>query len=151
MLTVLAQHPEGCDRTQLALLAGLSPKSGTFSTYLGRLRTSGWAASNGDRLVATPDGVEALGEYPPLPAGPALVAYWLDWCGRQGGRRRILEVLIDAGPHGLARDDVATAANLSPGSGTFSTYLGKLRSAKLIEGRDRLVAAAPLLRAAQRL
>lgn len=149
MLTVLAQHPEGCDRTQLALLAGLSPKSGTFSTYLGRLRTSGWAVSNGDRFVATPEGVEALGDYPPLPTGRDLVAYWLDWCGRQGGRRRILEVLIDAGPRGMTRDAVATAADLSPGSGTFSTYLGKLRSAKLIEGRDPLVAAAPLLAAAQ--
>ena len=149
MLTVLAQHPEGCDRTQLALLAGLSPKSGTFSTYLGRLRTSGWAVSNGDRFVATPEGVEALGDYPPLPTGRDLVAYWLDWCGRQGGRRRILEVLIDAGPRGMTRDAVATAAELSPASGTFSTYLGKLRSAKLIEGRDPLVAAAPLLVAAQ--
>ena len=29
--------------------------------------------------------------------------------------------LVDAGPRGLARDDLATAADLSPGSGTLST------------------------------
>lgn len=150
MLTVLVQHPDGCDRTQLAILAGLSSKSGTFSTYLGRLRTSGWVCAEGAHLVATPDGIEALGDCPPLPSGEALVAYWLDWCGRQGGRRRMLQALIDAGPQGMKRNDLASAADLSPNSGTFSTYLGKLRSAKLIDGRERLVAAAPLLDAARR-
>jgi len=150
MLIVLAQHPEGCDRVQLAILAGLSPKSGTFSTYLGRLRTSGWAETRGDRFFATRDGLDALGSYPPLPSGEALIAYWLDWCGRQGGRRHMLQVLIDAGARGIERDDLAAAAGLSPSSGTFSTYLGKLRSARLVDGRDRLVAAAPLLAATGR-
>ncbi len=149
MLTVLVQHPNGCDRTQLASLAGLSSKSGTFSTYLGRLRTSGWVRADGTRLVATSEGIEALGDCPPLPSGDALVAYWLDWCGRQGGRRRMLQALIDAGPRGMKRNDLASAADLSPNSGTFSTYLGKLRSAKLVDGRERLVAAAPLLDAAR--
>ena len=148
MLTVLAQHPEGCDRTQLAILARLSPKSGTYSTYIGTLRSSGWATSDGDRFLATSDGLRALGNYAPLPSGHALVAYWLDWCG-QGGRRRILQVLIDAGPQGMTRDRLATAADLSPSSGTYSTYLGKLRSVGLVEGRDRLTASATLLDAAQ--
>ena len=144
MLMVLAQHaPQGCNRMQLGLLARMSPKSGTFATYLGKLRAQGWAEGTG-QLVATNAGIEALGEYTPLPSGDALVSHWLDWCGR-GGMRRMLQALIDAGDDGLRRTELAESAGLSPGSGTFATYLGKLRSAQLAEGRDRIVAAPTLL------
>jgi uncharacterized protein len=144
ILTVLVQNADGCDRTQLALLAGFSPKSGTFGSYLGRLRSEGWAEGRGDRLTATDAGRDALGNFKPLPTGRALVDYWLDWCG-QGGLRRMLEALVDAGPRGLRRDALAAAAGLQPSSGTFGTYLGKLRTLHLAERGDPIRAARVLL------
>ena len=145
MLTVLAQHPQGCDAVQLGLLARLSSQSGTFGSYLGQLRANGWIRKDGPDLVATPAGIAALGEYTPLPMGRALVSHWLDWCGPSGGKRRILEALVGAGPQGLDRDTLASVARLSSNSGTFGGYLSNLRRAKLIEGKRRLVAAATLL------
>ena len=50
---------------------------------------------------------------------------------------------MEAKGHEEHRNDLASAADLSPNS------LGKLRSAKLIDGRERFVAAAPLLDAAR--
>lgn len=147
MMIALAQHPDGLDRTALGLLAGLSAQSGTFSTYLGRLRARGWVDADRSRLIATEAGVRALGHFEPLPTGSGLVDYWLKWVG-QGGERRMLEVLVDAGDHGLSRNELAAAAGLAPASGTFSTYLGRLRRVNLIEGRDRLRAAATLRGAA---
>lgn len=148
MLVAIAQMgDDGCDRTQLGLLAGMSSKSGTFSTYLGALRSAGYIADDGPGglLVATEGGVEALGsDYEALPTGPDLAHYWLGRMGG-GGKRRMLECLIEAGPEGLTRRALAEAADLSAGSGTFSTYLGQLRSLKLVDGRDTLRVAETLL------
>ena len=146
MLIAAAQMgDDGCDRTQLGLLAGMSPRSGTFSTYLGALKTAGWIAEERGVLVATEAGIEVLGsDYDPLPTGEDLVNYWLDRMGT-GGKRRILEVLVEAGHQGLSRAEVADGAGLNPASGTFSTYLGNLRTLKLIHGQKPICAADTLL------
>lgn len=132
MLVALAQHPEGLSKATLGLLAQISAKGGTFSTYMGRLRAHGWVEDRGGRLVATPDGVAALGAFDPLPTGREAAQYWLDWCGN-GGQRRILEVLIDAGRDGMSKADLGEVAGIASSGGTFSTYLGRLKTANLIE------------------
>jgi len=147
MVAIAQMGDDGCDRAQLGLLAGMSSKSGTFSTYLGALRSAGYIADDGPGglLVATECGVEALGsDYETLPTGSDLGDYWLGRMGG-GGKRRMLECLIEAGSDGLTRGALAEAADLSAGSGTFSTYLGQLRSLKLVDGRDTLRVAETLL------
>jgi hypothetical protein len=137
MMIALAQRPQGLSATQLGVRAGLSSSSGTFTTYLGRARADGWIAGSRQRLEITVDGIKALGPYDPLPEGPALRDYWLGELG-QSGAARMLRALAEVYPKGLTREALGEAAGISSSSGTFTTYLGRLRALELIEGRGEL-------------
>ncbi len=142
ILTVLAQRP-GLTNSQIGVRAGLSSKSGTFSTYLGKLRANGWIRDEGDRRYPTDDGISALGSYDPLPTGQELLSHWVGELGSSGASR-MLRVIADAYPNGLTNEQIGEAANVSHLSGTFSTYMGKLRSLELIEGRGTVTASKEL-------
>jgi hypothetical protein len=134
MLVALAQRPQGMSAKQLGIRAGLSSSSGTFGTYLGELRSAGWIVGERSHLQITEAGTGALGNYEPLPTGQALLEYWLAELG-DSGAARMLRALGDAYPDALTKDALAEAAGMSAGSGTFGTYLGKLRSLELCEGK----------------
>jgi hypothetical protein len=142
ILIALAQRPDGLTNRQIGVRAGLSSKSGTFSTYLSRGRSSGWIEGSG-RLAITPAGVAALGHYDPLPAGQELLNHWLGELGNSGAAR-LLRVIADAYPNALSNSEAGERAELSHQSGTFSTYLSRLRTLELIEGRGELRASAEL-------
>jgi len=142
MMVALAQHPEGLDRRQLAILSQMAISGGGFNNYLGTMRKHGWLAEERGRFQISTAGLAALGSYEPLPTGDALVSYWLDWCGG-GGKRRILQALVDAGPDGLGRESLATAAEMDPKGGGFNNYLGNLRGVQIIEG-SKVIKAAPI-------
>jgi hypothetical protein len=135
MLIALAQRPEGLTRRSLGVRAGLSSQSGTFGTYLGKGRSSGWIIDKGDRMFITDDGLAALGSYEPLPTGAALADYWISELG-ESGAARILKVLIEHKGQILTREQIGELAGLSAQSGTFGTYLGKLRSLELVNGLE---------------
>lgn len=139
MMIALAQRP-GLNKRQLGVRAGLSSSSGTFGTYLGRLRSSGYIEGAGDSFTLTPAGLAALGNYDPLPEGQDLLNYWLGELG-QSGAGRILRSLAEVYPKTLTKEDLGARAEISPTSGTFGTYLGKLRTLELIEGRGELSAS----------
>lgn len=144
ILTALAQRPQGLTLRQIGVRAGLSSRSGTFSTYLSRARGAGWIVDAGDHLTRiTGVGVEALGEYELLPTGAALLDYWLRQLGASGAAR-MLRVLADVYPEGLTLEHLGEKAGISNRSGTFSTYLSRLRSLELIEGRGRVCASKEL-------
>jgi hypothetical protein len=143
ILIALAQFPAGLKPRRAALLAGLVHGSGTWSKYLGQLRSAGHVESDGDRLRITSAGKKALGRYEPLPTDRALIAYWQQWLG-DGGQRRIFDVLIAEYPRAVPPAAVAAAAGLVYGSGTWSKYIGRLRSLELVTGRDRLKASDDL-------
>jgi hypothetical protein len=132
MLIALAQR-NGLTARQLGLRAGLSSKSGTFSTYLGRARSSGWINGSRDRIEITEAGRAAIGSHDPLPEGRDLLEYWLGQLGNSGAAR-MLRVLADRYPRATAAEELGEAAELSAGSGTFSTYLGRLRTLELVTG-----------------
>lgn len=142
MLIALAQRPQGLNRRQLGVRATLSSKSGTFDTYLSKARTNGWIDGTGD-LRITDAGLKALGSYTPLPEGRELLAHWLGDLGSSGAAR-MLRALADSYPKALTRSELGVAANLSDSSGTFDTYLSKLRTLELIEGRGELRASEEL-------
>ena len=140
MMIALAQRP-GLTNRQLGVRAGLSSRSGTFSTYLSRGRRRGWiAGDSGQPLRITDTGLRALGTYEPLPVGQELLAYWLRELG-ESGAARILRALAEAYPKALSHDELGERAEISARSGTFSTYLSRLRTLELIEGRAALKAA----------
>lgn len=139
MMIALAHRP-GLNKRQLGVRSGLSSTSGTFGTYLGKLRSSGWIKGNGE-FVLTDAGAAALGEYKPLPEGEELLNFWLGELG-DSGAGRMLRALANVYPHKLTKSELGNAATISHTSGTFGTYLGKLRTLELVEGRSELSAAS---------
>jgi hypothetical protein len=144
MMIALAQRP-GLNSKQLGVRASMSSNSGTFGTYLAKMRTNGWLEGTGrDSMWLTPAGVAALGEYTPLPEGQALLDHWLTDLGQGSGAARMLQALANAYPQALTKEQLGTAANISHSSGTFGTYLSKLRTLELITGSKELQASAEL-------
>jgi hypothetical protein len=93
-----------------------------------------------DGFELTPAGRQALGDYgEPLPEGPDLYRYWMRELG-ESGAARILQVLFEAYPQRLAKEELGARAGMSSTSGTFGTYLSRLRTLELIEGRSELAA-----------
>lgn len=146
MLEVLAQTPDGIlSRSQVALLAGLKPSSGTFSNYLSNLRTAGLIQGEGK------------GPYEILPQGrgqldrQGVVIYPLDkaevrarWRAKlTGGEVRMFDFLIENYPEWYTRAQLAEAVEMSVTSGTFSNYLSRLRTNELIIEHLKEVSASP--------
>lgn len=134
ILTVLAQHPAGRTRVQLALLSGYSVKSSSLSNALGNLRGHDLVTKGGEPITATTAGLDALGDVEPLPAGPELLAHWMSRLSK--AEREILTVLIGAYPDELTKEQLAerTPSGYSPTSSSMSNALGKLRSLDLVDG-----------------
>lgn len=147
MLIALAQRPEGLTLKQIGVRAGMSSRSGTFSTYASRARQEGWMldGGKGGRSTITAEGLVALGEYEPLPTGRGLYLYWLNELG-DSGAGRILQAVVGAHPNTLTPEEIGERANLNPRSGTFSTYMSRLRTLELLEsGRGWVKASEELV------
>lgn len=135
MLDTLARrHPVAITRAQLATLAGLSPSSGTFSTYLGTLKREGLFDDPGDgTLLISADGFAHLGmTEPPAPlTSTEVLDQWRS--AFRAGERRMLDTFVEAYPKTLTRAQLSERTEMSMTSGTFSTYLGTLRRNGLLE------------------
>jgi hypothetical protein len=144
ILVALAQRPDGLTNRQIGIRAGISSRSGSFSTYMSTGRTNGWIVDAGPVRTITEAGLAALGNYEPLPTGAALLEHWLRELG-ESGASRILRVLSEAYPDPLDNDAIGERASISARSGSFSTYMSKLRGLELIEGtRGQVRASAEL-------
>jgi uncharacterized protein len=143
MLRALASMRRPLSRTQVATLAGMSPNSGTFAKYLGRLRADGLVTADGSLLAITPAGLERAGDVPRPSSTSELRQLW----GAQlvAGARNMLDVLIAEYPRGVARAVLAERAELSGNSGTFAKYLGKLVKNGLAERRGGEIVASSTL------
>lgn len=133
MLCALAWHaPEPMSLSKLALRTGIARKGGTFRTYLGKLKTLGWAAGNGHGIAITPEGRAALGDdVPQAPTGADLIAYWQQELG-DSGARRMFDAVVAAYPRALSTAELEAATGIAASGGTFRTYLGKLRTLELV-------------------
>lgn len=131
MMVALAQR-NGLSKRQMGVRAGLSSTSGTFSTYLSRARQAGWIEGHGGQLSITDAGRLALGSYEPLPSGQGLLDYWLGQLG-DSGAARMLRALAARYPKAFTKAEMGEAADISHTSGTFGTYLSRLRTLELIE------------------
>lgn len=142
MMIALAQRP-GLSARQLGVRAGLSSSSGSFGTYLANLRSAGYMEGSRDAMRLTPEGIKALGSYDPLPTGRALLEFWISELG-SGGASRILQALAAAYPRAMSKAELGEATELSHNSGSFGTYLSKLRTLELIHGSAELKASEEL-------
>jgi hypothetical protein len=122
---------------QVAFIAGYSHKSGTWSTYLSRLRSAGLIEGRGDLVLAE----AGLNEAREPDAVPSREALWNAVLGKiDSPLQRILKPIIAAYPNGMTHAAAAEEAGYSHSSGTWSTYLSRLRSLDLIDGRGELKA-----------
>lgn len=141
VMIAIAQYPDGADREQLTILTGY--KRSSRNTYLQRLQAAGLIEARGENLIATDEGMAALGsDFEPLPTGAELRDYWL---GRlPEGERKILSELIDLYPDAADRETVGASAGYKRSS--RNTYIQRLGARKLVEnvGRGEIRAAAML-------
>lgn len=122
---------------QVSFVAGYSHKSGTWSTYLSRLRSMQLIEGSG-ALRLTSEGAAYANEPDATPTGEILrqaVIAKLD-----APLVRIISPIIAAYPEGLSQEEAGEKAGYSPTSGTWSTYLSRLRSLELIDGSRELKA-----------
>jgi uncharacterized protein len=144
ILTALAQCPNGLTKQQIGVRAGLSSKSGSFGTYLGKARSSGWVEDRGGKIFITNDaGLQALGPFEELPTGRALLEYWLKELGNTGAAR-MLQALYDSNGAPISKSELGERTGLSAQSGSFGTYLGRLRSLELLEGPGEALVASDI-------
>lgn len=128
ILTAIAQHEAGATREQLSVLTGY--KRSSRDTYIQRLRERGYVEQLDDVLVASPEGIAALGsDFEPLPKGRELQDHWLSTLPT--GERRILEVLVDAYPKAVERDVLSEVTGYKRSS--RDTYIQKLKARKLVD------------------
>lgn len=132
ILTVLAQRRgEVVPRAKLALLSGLAPNGGTYSTYLSRLTTALQARKEGDGYTVTDLGVVDAGNFDPIPQRPAeLFHYWLGFFGPNNGAGRILQAMQNR--KDWDRAELAAAVEMAANGGSFNTYLSRLSTAGVI-------------------
>lgn len=127
-----SRYPMTFTKSQLATLSKLSPRSGTYSTYLSLLRSNGLIVQRGDQIELTDEGQDFIGGITLEPqTQEEIIEMWRS--NLRGGARRIFDVLVESYPEPKSKDDIGFSTEMSPSSGTFGTYLSMLRSNGLVE------------------
>ncbi|MFA5403305.1 MAG: DUF87 domain-containing protein [Ignavibacteria bacterium] len=122
-------YPESITKARIGAIAILSTRSGTFSSYMSNLRLSGLLQDNGnDTYTITEEGLMHVGE---IKMPDNLVEMW---CGLlKLGARRMLKELEAIYPEGYTKEELGERSEISPQSGTFSSYLSTLRKNGLVK------------------
>ena len=141
LAAIASRRPRPMKARAVALIAGYSPKSGSYRNSLSMLRTAGLIAGGREDLRLT-DAGEAFDNHDPVLTGPALLDHWLARLHK--AERTILEAVAGAHPHALTKDEIAEQTEYSPTSGSFRNALSRLRTAELITGYDEIEAAETL-------
>lgn len=134
-------HPNQISRARMGALSGLSFKSGTFGTYLAVLKRNGLIIGAGSNFNITDEGLSEAGDFEPIPSdSEALVNLWMSIV--KGGASRMLRVLANNYPNGMAREELGIEAEISSTSGTFGTYLATLKRNGLIKVEGGQISAS---------
>lgn len=125
VLSAGIQFKDGVTRQQLTVLTGF--KRSTRDAYISRLREKGFVMANGDNILVTELGCEALPDAQPLPVGEELRAHWMERLPE--GERRIFEILVHNYPGTVDRDTISEATGFK--RSTRDAYLSRM-SAKML-------------------
>lgn len=133
------------DKTQLALIVGVSPTSGGYFNNLGALRSAGLISYPTGGTVALTDAGAAIASTDGVPTTTDELHDAIR-AKLPPAKWKILEVLIKNYPRALDKDDLAASIEVSPTSGGYFNNLGSLRSLGLIDyPQPGQVAAQPVL------
>lgn len=128
VLKVCAMYPNGATRKQITILAGY--KRSTRDAYIARLAQKG-LVNIGERITATEQALNALGDFEPLPTGAALRQYWFE--NLPQGEKAIFEIAVQEGGAWISKsslDDV-----LPYKRSTRDAYIARLAARQVIEER----------------
>lgn len=143
ILAALAQHGQRTAK-QIGLLTGYSHRSGGFNGALAALRAAGLIEGASAGIAITPAGIDALGDYDPLPTGRALIDWWkAHHLGK--AEAAILDVLVDRHPDGATKQEIAVVTGYSANSGGFNGALARLRSMEIVSGKPDLTVNPTLI------
>jgi len=134
ILQALAQHPDGLSVRAAGIRSGVSPGLSTWRGAIKKLRDPGYIDDSGDKIKITQAGVAAVGDFDPLPTGPALIEWWCKEL--PDGASKMLKLLASRYPSAVSRTDLAAAAGCDEGVSTFRGFLAKLRAFELVEDSD---------------
>lgn len=131
-------------KTQVALWAGVSPKSGSYFNNLSRLRSAGMIIYlNNGQMSLSEAGRKRVGS---IDIEMDITRMQDDLKRRVGASRgRLLEILIQRYPDPIPKPLLAEEANVSPTSGGYFNNLSFLRSMGLIDYTPEGVKAQPVL------
>jgi hypothetical protein len=139
-------YPYALTRTQIGTLARLKSTTGSFGTYLSKLRSNHLiedASIDGiDSITLTKDGLAVAGGKPTEKVTSTVVREkFTEALTGKGAARRIYELLVRADGKELTYDEIGDALDLSPDTGSFGTYLSTLRSNGLITAEKKIARA----------
>lgn len=127
VLNAIAQDPEGITNEHLAVLTGY--KATSRRVYTQRLTQLGLIERRGDVMVATQDGIAALGsDFKELPTGPALLDHLLSTLPE--GERKILDAINSIVGQSLTRAEIAESTGYKATS--VRVYVQKLLARKAV-------------------
>jgi len=134
MMSVLARRQgKTTTRNQLAVMAGYSSKSKHVDNILSTLRSLGFIGGTRQSLSATPAGLSHR-EWPQLPTGPDLLAYWVTQGDLSTKAAEMLKAVASVHPNSISRDDLAVSVGLSVTSKHVDNELSTLRTRELVFG-----------------
>src|SRR5258708_223725 len=122
------------NQRKLSILVDIAPKGGTWRTYMAELRGKGWINGGKDHMQITEEGLQALGEYEPLPTGHELVEYWRRRLG-DSGKRAIFDAVVGVYPGSINTNEVSSITGIAQAGGTWRTYMAGVGGAGIIESR----------------
>lgn len=120
------------DRNQLALWAGVSPKSSGYANNLGALRTAGLIDYPSGGTVALADRGRELSTEPVRAWTVADLHAHVQRL-LSPARWRLVQPLVEVYPQPLTKTDLAERAGVSPASSGYANNLGALRSLGLVD------------------
>lgn len=124
MLTALAQHPDGLSKGQILVHTGYR-SSGPVSKCFAELGREGWVEARGGNLAITRAGLDALGDYEPLPTGADLRDYLLHGDKVSTMEKAMLRCLFGAYPDAIAKGQILEQAGYAS-SGPVSKAFARL-------------------------
>lgn len=141
IMAVLARAGSaGLSRRDTAIKAIMTPTSGTFTTYISKLKSAGYVGEANGNLVL-------LKSLPSLPSPPdpgdALIEEWVKEF--DGKAKDIFRAVTREYPTQLPRHEIAQKVDMPPDSGTFTTYMSRISGKGLFEKHGRLIQASPAL------
>lgn len=132
ILVALVQFGGRATASQVAILSGYSIRSSGFVNALSELRSAGLMTGGRDALAVTDEGRALVGEVPPLPAGRALLDWWLASNKIGKCEKALLSVIYEHNT--VDRETLANESGYSATSSGFVNALSTLRTLELASG-----------------